>query len=219
MTDNTNVLINNELLVRALVAMPNKLTLERFQQSCEITSKATTIELVNYLVYLGIGEFLDNSVAFSEKDKLDTILLAMKQGCDPERLSRKILWNDFELFTSLLIESAGYSCERNVVFTNPRIQIDVIGFYRKIALLIDCKHWMKIHDFNISKFSSNQIRRAKVFLDKRKDVESAIPIIVTLHEYDYSFFDKIPIVPISRFNEFLQNFPLYLDTLHFIQNK
>ena len=219
MTDNTNVLINNELLVRSLVAMPNKLTLERFQQLCEITSKATTEELVHYLVYSGIGEFSTNSVAFSEKDKLDTILLAMKQGCDPERLSKKILWNDFELFTSLLIESAGYSYERNVVFTNPRIQIDVIGFYHKIALLIDCKHWMKIHGFNISKFSSKQIRRAQVFLDKRKDVESAIPIIVTLHEYDYNFFDKIPIVPISRFNEFLQNFPIYLNRLHCIQNK
>lgn len=200
--------------------MPNNLTLERFQQLCEITSKTTTEELVNYLINLGIGEFSDNSVAFSEEDKLDTILLAMKQGCDPERLSKKIQWNDFELFTSLLIESAGYSYERNVVFfTNPRIQIDVIGFYRKIALLIDCKHWMKIHGFNISKFSSNQIRRTKVFLDKRKDVQSAIPIIVTLHEYDYSFFDKIPIVPISRFQEFLQNFPLYIDRLHCIQNK
>jgi hypothetical protein len=219
LTDNTNVLINNELLVRSLVAMPSSLTLQRFQQLCEITSKTTTKELVDYLINLGIGEFSDDSVAFSEKDKLDTILLAMKQGCDPERLSKKIQWNEFELFTSLLIESAGYSYERNVVLTNPRIQIDVIGFYRKIALLIDCKHWMKIYDFNISKFSSNQIRRAEVFLEKRKDVESAIPIIVTLHEYNYNFFDKIPIVPISRFKEFLQNFPLYLDTLHFIQNK
>jgi hypothetical protein len=219
LTDNTDVLINNELLVRSLVAMPNNLTLERFQQLCEIASKTTTKELVNYLINLGIGEFSDDSVAFSEKDKLDTILLAMKQGCDPERLSKKIQWNDFELFTSLLMESAGYSYERNVVLTNPRIQIDVIGFYRKIALLIDCKHWMKIYGFNIPKFSSNQIRRAEVFLDKRKDVESAIPIIVTLHEYNYNFFDKVPIVPISRFKEFLQNFPLYLDTLHFIQNK
>jgi hypothetical protein len=219
LTDNTDVLINNELLVRSLVAMPNNLTLERFQQLCEIASKTTTKELVNYLINLGIGEFSDDSVAFSEKDKLYTILLAMKQGCDPERLSKKIQWNDFELFTSLLMASAGYSYERNVVLTNHRIQIDVIGFYRKIALLIDCKHWMKIYGFNISKFSSNQIRRAEVFLDKRKDVESAIPIIVTLHEYNYNFFDKVPIVPISRFKEFLQNFPLYLDTLHFIQNK
>ena len=212
-------MINNELLVRSLVAMPNKLTLERFQRFCEITSKETTEELVNYLINSGIGEFSDNSVVFSEKDKLDTILLAMKQGCDPERLSKKIQWHDFELFTSLLIESAGYSYERNVVFTNPRIQIDVIGFYRKIALLIDCKHWMKIQGFNISKFSSNQIRRAEIFLDKRKEVESAIPIIVTFHEYYYSFFEKIPIVPISRFKEFLQNFPFYLDRFYLIQRK
>ena len=198
--------------------MPNSLTLDKFQKLCKISSKATTREVVNYLINSGIGQLSEESILFSSKDKLNTILLAINKGCDPERLSKNIQWNDFELFTSQLIESAGYSFERNVVFTKPRIQIDVIGIYHKIALLIDCKHWMKIHGFNIAKFSSNQIRRAEVFLDKRKDIESAVPIIVTLHEYDCNFFDKVPIVPISKFKEFLQNFPLYLERLHLIQN-
>ena len=182
--------------------MPNHLTLDSFQKLCEITSKATTREVLDYLVNSGIGQLSDGLILFSSKDKLDTILLAMNKGCDPESLSKKIHWNDFELFTSQLIESAGYSFERNVVFSKPRIQIDVIGFYHKVALLIDCKHWMKIQGFNIAKFSSNQIRRAEIFLDKRKDVESAIPIIVTLHEHDCNFFDRVPIVPISKFKEF-----------------
>lgn len=218
MTSNKNGFINNELLVRSLVAMPNHLTLDSFQKLCEITSKATTREVLDYLVNSGIGQLSDGLILFSSKDKLNTILLAMNKGCDPESLSKKIHWNDFELFTSQLIESAGYSFERNVVFSKPRIQIDVIGFYHKVALLIDCKHWMKIHGFNIAKFSSNQIRRAEIFLDKRKDVESAIPIIVTLHEHDCNFFDRVPIVPISKFKEFLHNFPFYLDRLHIIQN-
>jgi hypothetical protein len=204
--------------VRSLVAMPHHLTLDRFRKLCEITSKATTREVLDYLVNSGIGQLSDGLVFFSSKDKLNTILLAMKNGCDPESISKKIQWNDFELFTSQLIESAGYPFERNVVFSKPRIQIDVIGFYHKIALLIDCKHWMKIQGFNIIKFSSNQIKRAEIFLDKRKDVESAIPIIVTLHEHDCNFFDKVPIVPISKFKEFLQNFPFYLDRLHIVQN-
>ena len=198
--------------------MPHHLTLDRFRKLCEITSKATTREVLDYLVNSGIGQLSDGLVFFSSKDKLNTILLAMKNGCDPESISKKIQWNDFELFTSQLIESAGYPFERNVVFSKPRIQIDVIGFYHKIALLIDCKHWMKIQGFNIIKFSSNQIKRAEIFLDKRKDVESAIPIIVTLYEHDCNFFDKVPIVPISKFKEFLQNFPFYLDRLHIVQN-
>ncbi|HKQ22765.1 MAG TPA: hypothetical protein VJS91_12040 [Nitrososphaeraceae archaeon] len=198
--------------------MPNHLTLDRFQKLCEITGKATAMEVLDYLVNSGIGQLSDGLVLFSSEDKLNTILLAMKKGCDPESISKKIHWNDFELFTSQLIESAGYSFERNVVFSKPRIQIDVIGLYHKIALLIDCKHWMKIQGFNIVKFSSNQIKRAEIFLDKRKDVESAIPIIVTLHEYDCNFFDRVPIVPISKFKEFLQNFPIYLDRLHIVQN-
>jgi hypothetical protein len=204
--------------VRSLVAMPNNLTLDRFQKLCEITSKATTREVVDYLVNHGIGQLSGSTVVFSCKDKLETILLAMDKGCDTERLSKKIQWKDFELFTSKLIESAGYSFERNVVLTKPRIEIDVIGLYQKIALLIDCKHWMKIHSFNITKFSSNQIRRAEIFLEKRKDIESAIPIIVTLYECNCNFFNRVPIVPISKFKEFLQNFPFYLDRMHLIEN-
>lgn len=211
--------INDELLVRSLGTMPNNLSIDKFQELCEITSRITTKQLLNYLIKLGIGHLSKDSISFSEKDKLDTILLVMKQGCDLEHVSKKLRWNDFELFTSLLLKSVGYTYERNVVFTNPRIQMDVIGFYHKIALLIDCKHWMEIYDFNVSRFSLNQIRRARIFLDKRKDVESVIPIIVTLHEYKLNFFDKIPIVPISRFKHFLQNFPFYLDNLHLIQRQ
>jgi hypothetical protein len=211
--------INHELLVNSLVAMPNDLTFDRFQELCEIRSRTTTIELLNYLKELGIGQLSEDSVSFSEKDKLDTILLAMRQGYDPEDLSKKLQWNDFELFTSLLIESVGYTYERNVIFNNPRIQIDVIGFYHKIALLIDCKHWMKMHDFNVLRFSQNQTKRARIFLDNRRDVDAVIPIIVTFHEYEYNFSNKIPIIPISRFKQFLQNFPFYLDKLDFIQRQ
>jgi hypothetical protein len=203
--------------VGSLVAMPNHVSLDEFQKLCGITSRTTTREVVDYLVNHGIGQLSAGSVMFSGNDKLNTILLAMSSGCEPERLSRKIQWKDFELFTSQLIESVGYPFERNVVFTNPRIQIDVIGFYHKTALLVDCKHWMKIKGFDIAKFSSNQIRRAEIFLDKRKDIESAIPIIVTLYEHNCNFFDRVPIVPISKFKEFLQNFSLYPDRLHLIE--
>ena len=126
------VSINDELLIRSLVAMPNNLSIDKFQELCEITSRTTTNELLTYLIGLGIGHLSKDSVSFSEKDKLDTILLVMKQGCDPEHLAKKLRWIDFELFTSLLIKSAGYTLERNVVFNKPRIQIDVIGFYHKI---------------------------------------------------------------------------------------
>jgi len=209
--------INDELLIRSIATMPNNLSIDKFQQLCEIKSRTTTEELLKYLLKLGIGNLSSDSVSFSEKDKLDIILLLMEHGCNPERLSKKLRWNDFELFTSLLIKSVGYTLERNIVFNNPRIQIDVIGIYQKTALLIDCKHWMKIYDFNVSRFSLNQIRRARIFLAKRKDVEAAIPVIVTLNDCECNFFEKVPIVSISRFNHFLQNFPFYLDKIQLIQ--
>jgi len=69
------------------VAMPNHLTLDSFQKLCEITSKATTREVLDYLVNSGIGQLSDGLILFSSKDKLSTILLAMNKGCDPESLS------------------------------------------------------------------------------------------------------------------------------------
>lgn len=209
--------INDELLIRSIAAMTNNLSIDKFQQLCEIKSRTTAEILLKYLLKLGIGNLSSDSVSFSEKDKLDTILLVMEHGCNPERLSKKLRWNDFELFTSLLTKSVGYTLERNVVFNNPRIQIDVIGIYQKTALLIDCKHWSKIYDFNVSRFSLNQIRRARIFLAKRKDVEAAIPVIVTLNDCECNFSEKVPIVSISRFNHFLQNFPFYLDKIQLIQ--
>ena len=209
--------INDELLARSLVAMPNNLSIEKFQQLCEIKSRTTTNELLKYLLNSGIGNLLTDSVSFSERDKLNTILLIMKHGYNPERLSNYLRWNDFELFASLLIKSVGYTFERNVVFNNPRVQVDVIGIYQKIALVIDCKHWMKIYHFNISRLSLNQIRRAQIVLAKRMDMEAVIPVIVTLHECECNFFEKVPIVSISRFKQFLQEFPLYLDKIQLIQ--
>jgi len=219
LSEKVQISVNDELLARSLVAMPNKLSIEKFQQLCEIKSRTTTNELLKYLLNSGIGNLLPDSVSFSEKDKLNTILLIMKHCCNPERLSNKLRWNDFELFTSLLIKSVGYSFERNVVFNNPRVQVDVIGIYQKIALVIDCKHWMKIYDLNITRFSLNQVRRARIFLTKRRDIEAVIPVIVTLHECECNFFEKVPIVSISRFKKFLQEFPLYLDKMHLIQRR
>jgi len=217
LSEKVQISINDELLVRSLVAMPNNLSIEKFQQLCEIKSQTTTKELLKYLLSSGIGNLLTDSVSFSEKDKLDTILLVMEHGCNPERLSKNLRWNDFELLTSLLIKSVGYTFERNVVFSNPRAQVDVIGIFQKIALVIDCKHWVKIYDFNITRFSLNQIRRAQIVLAKRRDMEAVIPVIVTLHECECNFFEKVPIVSISRFKQFLQEFPLYLDKMHLIQ--
>ena len=211
--------LNNELLVRSLVAMPNNLSITEFQKLCEITSRTTAKELLRYLVDSGIGKISGDSVIFTHSDKLNAIILALRKGVDTQELSKKIRWQDFEIFASILIDSSGYPFERNVVLSKPRVQIDVIGFYQKTALLIDCKHWMKIYDFNIAKFSFSQIRRAKIFLDKREEMDAAIPIILTLHEHRCNFFEKVPIVPISKFREFLQNFPFYLDRLYLIQRE
>ncbi len=199
--------------------MPNNLSITDYQELCEITSRTTAKELLRYLVDSGIGKISGDSVVFTQSDKLNAIILALRKGIDTQELSKNIRWQDFEIFASMLIDSSGYTFERNVVLTKPRVQIDVIGFYQKTALLIDCKHWMKIYDFNIAKFSLSQIRRAKIFLDKREEMDAAIPIILTLHEHGCNFFEKVPIVPISKFREFLQNFPFYLDRLYLIQRE
>jgi len=123
--------LNNELLVRSLVAMPNNLSVTEFQKLSEITSRTTAKELLRYLVDSGIGKISGDSVIFTQSDKLNAIILALRKGVDTQELSKKIRWQDFEIFASMLIDSSGYPFERNVVLSKPRVQIDVIGFTRK----------------------------------------------------------------------------------------
>lgn len=92
------------------------------------------------------------------------------------------------------------------------MEIDVIGTRLGISLLIDCKHWKKYNIYQLKKSVAKQIIRSERYVQIHRAI-IGIPIIVTLYEINTRFLDDVPIVPISKFASFMNEFYDHLDKI------
>lgn len=199
-----------ELLLKALVGMTKSVFPCEFSLKTGIINKTLARDVLDYLVTNGIGTHSRSRITFCESDRIKTAILALKLGCDIERVSRMITWKDFELLTSEVFYALGFNVWNDVRFTNPRTQIDVIGVNTNIAIAVDCKHWRRNNLTSISAFARRQAQRTELLVRRSNDLSFGIPIIVTLHSIEVQFIDRIPIVPISKFKSFVEDFRSHL---------
>ncbi len=178
----------------------------------EISAK----ELLYTLVQNGIGTWNDDLVDFDiPNDRLQTALFAINLGATIEDVSEYLTWRDFESITGLILEEKDFDVTKNLIFTKPRMEIDVIGKKMDIALLIDCKHWKTMSKSALDEIVKKQIERVKRYVSDEN--MSALPVIVTLHQEEIQFVDNVPIVPIMKLSSFLDDFVGNLDSLTSIE--
>ena len=178
----------------------------------EISAK----ELLYTLVQNGIGTWNDDLVDFDiPNDRLETALFAITLGATIEDVSEYLTWRDFESITGLILEEKDFDVTKNLIFTKPRMEIDVIGKKMDIALLIDCKHWKTMSKSALDEIVKKQVERVKRYV--ADESISALPVIVTLHQEEIQFVDNVPIVPIMKLSSFLDEFVGNLDSLSSIE--
>ena len=123
----------------------------------DIRSLDVAKDLLNFLVLNSIGIISpDNTILFSEVDRL----LALRSGCDIERIAKALNWKDFESFASGNMKELGYKVQTNITLTKPRFRIDLVGICSNLAVVADYKHWRYSNRSMIIKVAINQIRRA-----------------------------------------------------------
>jgi hypothetical protein len=215
------------LLAKAIPSLyPQEITLEEFQAKSGIISKTTAKDVLEYIVNNGIGTSTStqNRYLFSKADRMKLAMLALQRGCDIESISKSISWRDFEALTSEILGLYGYLTKTNIRLSKPsRIEIDVIGINNnnRLAIVADCKHWKRYSLSSISSYAEKQIERTKILFrakrrTKQDDMTHAIPIILTLYSMDVKFINGVPIVPISKFNSFIEDVSLYLSEIQVI---
>lgn len=178
----------------------------------EISAK----ELLYTLVQNGIGTWNNDLVDFDiPNDRLETALFAITLGATIEDVSEYLTWRDFESITGLILEEKDFDVTKNLIFTKPRMEIDVIGKKMDIALLIDCKHWKTMSKSALDEIVKKQVERVKRYV--ADESISALPVIVTLHQEEIQFVDNVPIVPIMKLSSFLDEFVGNLDSLASIE--
>ena len=155
----------------------------------------------------------DTKISFSTTDKMKLLLLALHHECDATLLSLNLNWKDFENFVTIILQAKHYVCKTNIHLTMPRIQIDVVATLEGMALIIDCKHWRNMAASKMVECANQQYVRTKIYVEKNRNIDCGLPIIVTLNEVSQPFVNKIPFVPISRLGSFLKDYDLYRDQL------
>ena len=173
-------------------------------------------QILNVLVANSIGKFDGDFIQFTAGDKLKAALYALIEGVPIEEVSTRLNWKDFEGLVAEILESKGFRIIRNLILTKPRMEIDVIGENHGVVLLIDCKHWKRQSSSSLNNSVKKQIGRVKHYVAKTQGVVG-VPAIVTLYQEQLSFIDKVPIVPISQFSSFVDEFYGNLDDLNTIE--
>lgn len=169
------------------------------------TDKILAKKILDELIHNKIGEKKDNLFYFYAGDKLRASILALKKGAPLEDISEILQWRDFEWLAAEILESRDFATIRNLVLKKPRREIDVVGIRLGVALLIDCKHWKRMSASSLRDIVKKQIERTKQYVIQTQGA-IAVPVIVTLYQEEMNFVDKVPIVPITQFSSFIDEF-------------
>jgi len=174
---------------------------------CAVT-KMNTIDSTSILdefVKNDIGSIQDGLYYFETGDKLKIAISLLERGCPIDEISAALDWRDFEGLTAEVLSSKNFAVIKNMILTKPRMEIDVIGIRLGIAILIDCKHWKRYNISSLTSAVKKQIERTKKYVEKTQG-SMAVPVIVTLFQDKVNFIENVPIVPISQFSSFIDEF-------------
>jgi len=169
------------------------------------TDKNTAKKMLQELAANNIGRFDGDTIEFEEGDKLKVAVIAASKGVQIDDIAKHLDWKDFEGLAAKILEAHDFATMRNLVLTNPRMEIDIVGIRLGVAMLIDCKHWKKMTPSALNDIVQKQIERTKHYVSKTKGAIAA-PVIVTLYQDSISFVNKVPIVPIFQLESFLDEF-------------
>jgi len=157
-------------------------------------------------------------ISFSESDKIQMILIAIRSGCDIQTCSQLLTWKDFELFTSEVLIKSDYDTKVNIHLTKPRCQLDVVAVKNNFLLCIDCKHWRNYSRSAIMLYIEKQVIRTRNFLVNNKKIKRALPMLITLYDSNFKLICGVPVVPIKSLQSFLLEFEALEDQLFFLYN-
>ena len=183
-------------------------TARRYSKEAGVGEREARADLES-LVDSGIGLEQGGKYCFEPADALSAALLLLGRGEPLEEVSAELDWRSFEGLAARILESRGYAVERNLVLRAPRAEIDVAATGRGVALLVDCKHWMRLSPSQAARAARMQARRARLYaLSGRAGL--AVPAVVALRP-DVEFAAGVPVVAVSKLGGFADELPGRLD--------
>jgi len=189
----------------------------------------TSRNLLQKLQCEGLVYLKQESLEVETNGRLKLAVKAVSLGADMERISNLLCWQEFEEITAFALKNNGYAVSNNVRFKSgaKRWEVDVVGCRKPLVICIDCKHWQQaIAPPALKRIVNSQEERTRALADSLPNIalklECAkwreakfIPAILSLLPSSFKFYYEVPIVPILQLQDFLNQLPLYAESMKY----
>jgi len=226
-------MIERELLISLL-----KLTMQGQTSSKDVGKQAripnsVAVNLLKKLQTEHLINVEDGIISTNADSRLKLAIKALTLGADIECVSGLLHWQEFEDIAAVALADNGYVVAKNVRFKHGgrRWEIDVVGCRKPIVVCIDCKHWSRgLHPSSVSKMAEAQAERVEAFAkflpSKKHDIPCAkwdrakfVPVILSLVPTCAKFYGEIPIVPVLMLQDFINQLPANVESLHYFSKE
>jgi Holliday junction resolvase-like predicted endonuclease len=180
------------------------------------TKPEKLLEIIGDLTQTGLISCDRHSLEVDSAQRLMLATRLVHVGCDPQKVSRYLEWQEFEKFAAESLEENGFRTVKHLVFKSKlgRREIDLLAWNDSFLMAIDCKHWLR----GLSTSTSLKVARAqgeraealagRVEILKKCGVDFVekrylIPVILCMAEPRNNVVDGVPIVPVSKLINFL----------------
>jgi Holliday junction resolvase-like predicted endonuclease len=216
-----NIVISTLKLTKNRVALIEDVNKEAHVPSsvaCQLLQKLQTEQLIN---------LKDGNIEADSTGRLQLAVKAVSLGADIEVISNLLCWQEFEEIASYALKNNGYTVQNNVRFKHGgrRWEIDVVGCKKPLVVCVDCKHWgHAIATSALTKIVNAQVDRTEAFADSLPNVKLQIPctqwekakfvpVVLSLLQGAYKYVHEVPVVPVLKLQDFINQLPLYTEEL------
>jgi restriction endonuclease len=159
------------------------------------------------------------------RNRLALAEILMKAGRSADTLSELLSWKEFEQFCRNVLEANRFEVRSNVRFTisKKRYEIDLVAAKWPHLLFIDCKHWRPKGRSGYVKAALKQRIRMNAALKKESVIGirtkvslssfQRLSLIVSLADVTTLSLEETPVVPIFKFNSFLNGLDQFYDDM------
>jgi Holliday junction resolvase-like predicted endonuclease len=179
---------------------------------------------------IGLIECENGEIELSSNQRVKLAIHAINHGTDIERVCKVLEWKEFENFAATAFETNNFAVKRRFRFkaSGRRWEIDVLAYSEPIVVCVDCKRWRRgWGNSAITKVAAAQAERTEALakaphpLQRKVGLEGwrqaiLFPVIISLFPGPVKFYNKVPVVPILKLQNFLDEFQGHITELtHF----
>ncbi|MHA1135467.1 MAG: hypothetical protein ACTSSE_03190 [Candidatus Thorarchaeota archaeon] len=173
---------------------------------------------------------VDGKIVVDREKRIDLAMLLTEQGTEIVDVVELMTWKDFEGLVANILSENSFTCtesfRRRGTSDIKGMEIDVIGIRGRLALSVDAKMWSvrggkasalrtaaEKQKERTNRLTSQLERLTKKIPSMTKGQYTIFPIMVTWLVEDVEMHEGVPVVPVFKFNGFIQDFEMYEDRI------